>query len=48
VGIVFAILVTLLIGACGALTAIAVPVWAVVTGFSVSVAVGLFFECGRR
>ena len=43
VGIVFAILVTLLIGVLVPSLPSAVPVWAVVTGFSVSVAVGLFF-----
>jgi putative ABC transport system permease protein len=43
VGIVFAILVTLLISALVPSLPSEVPVWAVVTGFSVSVAVGLFF-----
>jgi putative ABC transport system permease protein len=43
VGIVFAILVTLLIGVLVPSLPSAVPVWAVVTWFSVSVAVGLFF-----
>ncbi|HEY1204428.1 MAG: ABC transporter permease [Bryobacteraceae bacterium] len=43
VGIVFAILVTLLIGVVWPSLPSEVPVWAVVAGFSVSVAVGLFF-----
>ena len=43
VGIIFAILVTLLIGALVPSLPSEVPIWAVVTGFSVSVAVGLFF-----
>ena len=43
VGIVFAILVTLLIGVLVPSLPSAVPIWAVVAGFSVSVAVGLFF-----
>jgi putative ABC transport system permease protein len=43
VGIVFAILATLLISALVPTLPSEVPLWAVVTGFSVSVAVGLFF-----
>jgi putative ABC transport system permease protein len=43
VGIVFSILVTLLIGMLVPSLPSAVPVWAVVAGFSVSVVVGLFF-----
>ncbi len=43
VGILFAILVTLLIGILVPSLPSEVPIWAVVTGFSVSVAVGLFF-----
>jgi putative ABC transport system permease protein len=43
VGIVFASLVTLLIGVVWPSLPSEVPVWAVVAGFSVSVAVGLFF-----
>ncbi len=43
VGIIFAILVTLLIGALVPSLPSEVPIWAVITGFSVSVAVGLFF-----
>lgn len=43
IGIVFAVLVTLLIGAIFPSLRCQVPGWAVVTAFSVSVAVGLFF-----
>jgi putative ABC transport system permease protein len=43
VGIVFAVLVTLLIGVLVPSLPSQVPIWAVVTGFGVSVAVGLFF-----
>ena len=43
VGIVFAIVTTLLVGALVPSLPSEVPVWAVVTGFSVSVAIGLFF-----
>jgi putative ABC transport system permease protein len=43
VGIAFAILATLLVGALVPSLPSEVPVWAVVTGFSVSVAIGLFF-----
>jgi putative ABC transport system permease protein len=43
IGIVFAILVTLLVGALVPTLPSEVPAWAVITGFSVSVAVGLFF-----
>jgi putative ABC transport system permease protein len=42
-GIVIAILVTLLVGALVPSLPSAVPAWAVITGFTVSVAVGLFF-----
>jgi putative ABC transport system permease protein len=42
-GIVFSILVTLLIGALVPSLPSNVPPWAVVTGFGVSVAIGLFF-----
>jgi len=43
VGIVFSILVTLLIGVLVPSLPSAVPTWAVVTGFTVSVAIGVFF-----
>ena len=43
VGIIFAILATMLIGVLMPSLPSEVPIWAVVTGFSVSVAVGLFF-----
>ncbi len=43
IGIVFAVLVTLLIGAIFPSLRCRVPGWAVATAFSVSVAVGLFF-----
>jgi putative ABC transport system permease protein len=42
-GIVFAVLITMLIGALVPALPSSVPTWAVVTAFSVSVAVGLFF-----
>jgi putative ABC transport system permease protein len=42
IGIVFAVLVTLLIGALVSSLPSIVPVWALITGFSVSVGVGLF------
>jgi putative ABC transport system permease protein len=42
-GIVFAVLITLLIGALVPSLPSSVPGWALVTGFTVSVAVGLFF-----
>ena len=42
-GIVIAVLVTLLVGTLVPSLPSEVPTWAVVTGFSVSVAVGLFF-----
>jgi putative ABC transport system permease protein len=42
-GIAFAILVTLLIGVLVPALPASVPAWAVITGFSVSVAVGVFF-----
>jgi putative ABC transport system permease protein len=42
-GIVFAILITMLIGALVPSLPSQVPGWAVATGFSVSVAIGLFF-----
>lgn len=43
IGVVFSILVTLLIGAVLPSLRASVPAWAVITGFSVSVAVGVFF-----
>ena len=43
VGIVFAIVATLLVGVLVPSLPSEVPVWAVITGFTVSVAVGLFF-----
>ena len=43
IGIVFSILVTLLIGILVPSISAVVPLWAVIAGFSVSVAVGLFF-----
>ncbi len=43
VGIVFSILVTLLVGVLVPSISSEVPTWAVVAGFSVSVAVGVFF-----
>jgi putative ABC transport system permease protein len=43
IGILFSILVTLLVGVLFPSLPSQVPVWAVVTGFVVSVAVGLFF-----
>lgn len=44
IGIVFSLLVTLLVSALvPSLASAAVPLWAVVTGFSVSVGVGVFF-----
>lgn len=43
VGIILSILVTLLVGVLVPSLPSEVPLWAVVTGFSVSVAVGLFF-----
>ncbi|MBM3734909.1 MAG: FtsX-like permease family protein [Acidobacteria bacterium] len=43
IGIVFSILVTLLVSVLVPALPSAVPAWAVVTGFCVSVAVGLFF-----
>jgi len=42
-GIVFAVLVTMLISALVASLPSVVPVWALITGFAVSVAVGIFF-----
>jgi putative ABC transport system permease protein len=42
-GIVFAVLITMLIGALVPALPASVPTWAIVTAFSVSVAVGLFF-----
>jgi putative ABC transport system permease protein len=42
-GIVIAVLVTLLISALVPSLPATVPAWALITGFSVSVAVGLFF-----
>jgi putative ABC transport system permease protein len=42
-GIVFAILMTMLVGALVPSLPSQVPLWAVVTGFGVSVAIGLFF-----
>ncbi|HVW86175.1 MAG TPA: ABC transporter permease, partial [Bryobacteraceae bacterium] len=42
-GIVFAVLITMLIGALVPALPSSVPTWAVVTAFSVSVGVGLFF-----
>jgi putative ABC transport system permease protein len=42
-GIVIAVLLTLLIGALAPALPSKVPSWALITGFSVSVAVGLFF-----
>jgi putative ABC transport system permease protein len=42
-GIIIAVLVTLLIGALVPSLPSVVPSWAIITGFSVSVAVGLFF-----
>jgi len=43
IGIVFSILVTLLVGALVPSLPSEVPAWAVMTGFLVSVAVGVFF-----
>jgi putative ABC transport system permease protein len=43
IGIVFAILVTLLIGALMPSLPSTVPLWAVILGFGVSVSIGLFF-----
>ena len=42
-GIVFAVLATMLIGALVRSLPSVVPVWALITGFTVSVAVGIFF-----
>jgi len=42
-GIIFAVLLTMLIGALVPALPSSVPTWAVITAFSVSVAVGLFF-----
>jgi putative ABC transport system permease protein len=42
-GIVIAVLITMLVGALVPALPSVVPVWALVTGFSVSVAVGVFF-----
>jgi putative ABC transport system permease protein len=42
-GIVFAVLVTVLIGALVSSMPSVVPVWALITGFAVSVGVGIFF-----
>jgi len=43
IGIVFAVLVTVLIGALASSMPSVVPVWALITGFAVSVGVGIFF-----
>ncbi|MDE3196250.1 MAG: ABC transporter permease [Acidobacteriota bacterium] len=43
VGIVFAVLITMLIGALVPALPAVVPSWAIITAFTVSVAVGLFF-----
>ncbi len=43
IGIVFAVLVTVLIGALVSSMPSVVPVWALITGFAVSVGVGIFF-----
>jgi len=43
IGIVFAVLATILIGALVSSLPSVVPVWALITGFAVSVGVGLFF-----
>lgn len=43
VGIVFSILVTLLVGVLVPSLPSVVPTWAVITGFTVSVAIGIFF-----
>lgn len=43
IGIVFAVLMTLLVGVLVPSLPSEVPSWAIITGFSVSVAVGLFF-----
>ena len=43
IGIVFAVLVTVLIGALVTSLPSAVPLWALITGFAVSVGVGIFF-----
>jgi putative ABC transport system permease protein len=43
IGIVFAVLVTVLIGALVSSLPSVVPVWALITGFAVSVGVGIFF-----
>ena len=43
IGVVFSILVTLLVGALLPSLRAEVPAWAVVTGFTVSVAIGVFF-----
>jgi putative ABC transport system permease protein len=43
IGIVFAVLVTVLIGALVTSLPSVVPVWALITGFAVSVGVGIFF-----
>jgi putative ABC transport system permease protein len=43
IGIIFAVVVTLLVGLLVPSLPSEVPSWAIVTGFSVSVAVGLFF-----
>ncbi len=42
-GIIFAVLITMLIGALVPALPAMVPTWAIITAFSVSVAVGLFF-----
>jgi len=42
-GIIFAVLITMLIGALVPALPASVPSWAIITAFSVSVAVGLFF-----
>jgi putative ABC transport system permease protein len=43
IGIVFSVLVTLLVGVVFPSLRVEVPTWAVVTGFTVSVAIGVFF-----
>jgi putative ABC transport system permease protein len=43
IGIIFAVLVTVLIGALVSALPSVVPVWALISGFGVSVGVGLFF-----
>jgi putative ABC transport system permease protein len=43
IGVVFSIMVTLLVGALKPSLKASVPTWAVVTGFTVSVAIGVFF-----